>query len=632
MAKTIDFDLGGIGDVDRILHNQGVSDLSWLSVNEDDYRASEALPKQNLDIIEDLQRSLSMEDGDDVPHIIPLKPHALVNSNPVASTVVPKDHIVKKTARYVMAGDKPTEIKSKLSLEFDPVSLKVASSEINEVVSESGLLGNVYINSAHFSSCHNLSKQDRSVVDATKRSLFVLATSKCSGCVCNQSGSCSSFKKTIVGSVNYDSRLAAHYAPYLASTNRLVKLSSEGSWKAKLQNAFLASTGVSRESEIQRIATQQVVAKRVFTPEEEASALATPHVVNDTVDSYYAKYAKRMMDGKDDRSLLVASGNPLLVKLAKEWGILGHSYVDVDVLGGCKETVRYMTSNTSKNPDYFVRRSASCGICRDHRDGGCAALSRVATFVRKVPVADRALFESALHRAYSQQRLDKNQVSMAVRNASVDADYSRLTSEVNLFLPLADTSVVRTSSEKRFSGGSVAREEVDGVSVQRHISHLMNLGMTGTTLVHNITSRYAKSDLVQLKTHANRIASLEGIQGSYFIDPSAYSDYGSGCQEGASHFRKKGPGNILASASCNGCTLQTSPGWCSRYAKTMIRSIPQEVVDSAQLRKQLSSVVETAPITNPVTDFELGSSLEVDMNGRKDRSISIDINFGSLGD
>ena len=38
--------------------NQGVSDLSWLAVDEADYRAAEVLPKQNLDIIPEFQKAL----------------------------------------------------------------------------------------------------------------------------------------------------------------------------------------------------------------------------------------------------------------------------------------------------------------------------------------------------------------------------------------------------------------------------------------------------------------------------------------------------------------------------------------------------------------------------------------------
>ena len=55
MAKdNVDFE-SPIDDINDILHNQSVSDLSWLAVDEETYRAAEALPKQNLDIIPDTE-------------------------------------------------------------------------------------------------------------------------------------------------------------------------------------------------------------------------------------------------------------------------------------------------------------------------------------------------------------------------------------------------------------------------------------------------------------------------------------------------------------------------------------------------------------------------------------------------
>ena len=54
MTKADGFN-SGLGDIDHILCNQGVSDLSWLAIDEEDYRAHETLPKQNLDIIPAVQ-------------------------------------------------------------------------------------------------------------------------------------------------------------------------------------------------------------------------------------------------------------------------------------------------------------------------------------------------------------------------------------------------------------------------------------------------------------------------------------------------------------------------------------------------------------------------------------------------
>ena len=75
----------GLGDITEIMHNQGpVSDYSWLAVDEEEYRRSEALPRQNLDAIPELTAALTYDkEKDGVPSLIPLRPHTIVNANPL---------------------------------------------------------------------------------------------------------------------------------------------------------------------------------------------------------------------------------------------------------------------------------------------------------------------------------------------------------------------------------------------------------------------------------------------------------------------------------------------------------------------------------------------------------------------
>ena len=114
MAKKLpDLSATGLGDITKLLHNQGVSDLSWLAVDEADYRAAEALPKQNLDIIPEFQKALisdTKEGSLDVPRLIPLKPHTIVNRNPLSNDygqTAPTDQtapIRNRVAKMVMMG------------------------------------------------------------------------------------------------------------------------------------------------------------------------------------------------------------------------------------------------------------------------------------------------------------------------------------------------------------------------------------------------------------------------------------------------------------------------------------------------------------------------------------------------
>jgi hypothetical protein len=148
---------------------------------------------------------------------------------------------------------------------------------------------------------------------------------------------------------------------------------------------------------------------------------------------------------------------------------------------------------------------------------------------------------------------------------------------------------------------------MDPEEVRRSISHMMNSGMAGRRLQASVLSRYTREDLSQVPEIGNKLASLDGVQGSYFIDPTAYSDYGSGCRKGSEQFRNRGAKNIIAGDSCTGCVLQAAPGWCSRYAKNIIRHVPEEVIVAAAEKRRLP-VVQPAPVEqNIVEKFGLAS-------------------------
>jgi hypothetical protein len=140
----------GLGDVTEILESQGVVDLGWLNVTEEDYRAAEALPKQNLDAIPELQEALTYEGDERVPSLIPLRPHTVVNSNPLDRPAPPArtpSSIVGRISTYVMAGMPAKQIQQKLQLEFSLGQLRAAANDIRDVLLERGALGNIYIKS-----------------------------------------------------------------------------------------------------------------------------------------------------------------------------------------------------------------------------------------------------------------------------------------------------------------------------------------------------------------------------------------------------------------------------------------------------------------------------------------------------
>jgi hypothetical protein len=163
------------------------------------------------------------------------------------------------------------------------------------------------------------------------------------------------------------------------------------------------------------------------------------------------------------------------------------------------------------------------------------------------------------------------------------------------------------------------------------ISSMMNTGLSGPRLKDAILSRYSSSDLQQVPEVGAALAPDDGVQGFYFLDPTAYSDYGHGCIRGSSSLRSSKASFVLASSSCTGCTHQTAPSWCNRYSRRLARTVPDELRARVAAARHLP-VVQHAPPENPVEKYELRSELHVDIAGARSRPVEIKIPGGSLSD
>jgi hypothetical protein len=647
----------GLGDITTLMHNQGVSDLSWLAVDELDYRASEALPKQNLDIIPELQKALSSDSkDDDVPQLIPLRPHTIVNRNPLSNEYMQTSEtdqtapIRNRVARLVMAGLPPAEIEKRIRLEFAPGDIRLASDSIREVMNERGVLGNVYIDARHFPNAHRDPKERKYATTFGKGAIFVIGgCGGKNGCNCHETGMCATFgNKRVVDEVPYGVSVASHYASRLASEKRPIPSPGLGSdklpvssreWKECIRSAFLKAPIVHRDGGVKTVQTQHVPAKPQVTKQDVASFIAKNSATKTREEgpsSAWFKYARRMTHGSDDRSVLVASTDPELRSLASEYGILGHTYLDMDTLGGCRNTVALMDER-GLSPDFVIRRSSSCPICSNTSDGACAEICRRTVMTASKPEIGKAAFVSAMERAVSQGRIAADQASVALSAVTDNSVWSKLTSQANLYASSDDGpseySGIKLSAHHGDPGRSDSNvtTQMNPEEVRRTLSHLMNLGLSGRALQGALLKRYSVEDLRQVPDVGRRASADDGVQGYYFIDPTAYTDYGKGCSEGSKHFRKQGAAHVLASKNCTGCTLQTAPGWCSKYAKGLIRQVPTQVREHIASARKLP-VIQREPVENPVEKYELSSELSVDLNGSKSREISVSIPSGSLGD
>lgn len=633
--KKFDFAQDGLGDVTALMSNPGVSDLSWLVVDEDEYRKHEALPKQNLDMIPELQQALSHPDKDmRIPTLIPSKTHVIVNQNPLerqSQASSSASAVRNRTARYVMAGLSSREAAVKLQSEFSPLDLQAAASETIKVVEERGLLGNVYVDSSHFPRCAQ--GEDRKFVAKTSgRALFVLSKPECSGCTHNSGGMCASFKKRIVDDVPYQENVLAHYAASLVSEGRPVDLDSPGDVREKLKVAFLKAP-VGPTSDVQTVQTlprqaaMRVTGEDVLAFVERRSGPSAPAPPSQA----YLAAARRVSLGSAGPLDLAGSHDPQVRSLAKDCGLLGHTYVDVDAMGGCRATLSFVQERRIL-PDYFIRRDASCASCKDASDGACSCLRSMAPILRDRVDVDKTHFVSALNRALREGRILAQSHVSAVKNVALlqSADWRSLTIQVNLMKSSPKPAPVyqgaRASVHHVGASPDVISKPMDPEEVRRFMSHLMNTGLHGRRLSSSILSRYSKADLLQdgVREVGSSLASSDGIQGTYFIDPTAYSDYGRGCSIGAARFRKQGAPNLMVGSSCVGCSLQTAPGWCSKYAKSLIRSVPDDVRESIVASRRRLPMAPLS-VEDPVVRYELASDLTFEVSSPKPEGIEISL-------
>lgn len=646
----------GIGDITEVMSNQGVSDLSWLNVDEEDYRALEALPKQNLDMIPELQSALSWDGRDPrVPEISPMRPHTMVNRNPLdrpEATLRSNSSVTNRLAAYVVAGLPDSVIATRMRSEFSPEQLSASHAEASEILAEKGLLGNVYVDASHFPRCAQEGPHRDFVAKTAKRALFVLAKEACGGCVCNKSGSCSSFKKRLTTEIPYDRKTAAAYLPQLASENRLAPgavqavVASDATpetIKGVLRAAFLrpvASTPVEAPQTIQH----RAIPKPKAVTEADVAAFRDRQAADESdpmPGSMARVVAKRIMQGRYDVSSIISSSDAEVRGLAREHGLLGHTYLDGDALGGVRETMKFLQAGIksgSPAPDFVLLRALTAA---DRATPEYASILEHTVVVRKRPALSSANFGRALGRAVAAGRITPEQASAASQRVAATpfSDWAPAIAHVNLTEAPAQLRHVDYQTAPKVAlhhgttGGEAAAAPMDPEEVRRTISHLMNTGLHGRKLQAAVLSRYARSDLAQVPSVGAKLAKDDGVQGQYFIDPTAYRDYGRGCQTASDNFRKLNDvPNVLASSCCTGCRLQTHPGWCSKLAKTLIRQIPEEVRTEAAERRRLPVVQASAPVRNPVAEFELTAELPVEIAAPKVARSEISLSGQSVTD
>lgn len=646
MAKLPEeLDDGGLGDITGVMNNQSVSDYRWLDVDPEEYRKFEALPKQNFDIIPDLVEYLIQEPDERVPSLVVQRPINVVNSNPLDTPNTPSrssvvENLKKKIASFTMMNLPPSEIQKRLTLEYSPEQLRSAASEIREIVEERGLLGNVYINASHFSKCHQpTDSSKRFVARFASNAKFVLAKDGCTNCVCNKSGQCSSFKKRIVSSVPYNRETLGLFVNNLVrerrvASNALGKIpNDEQSIKSLLRQAFRTTPITHNPEQVQVAHHKRPELKPSITDSDVQAFLARQNSAKPETLAPHVLSALKSLSYGSGPNMLLASSDSSVRELSKEYGIVGHTYIDVDAVGGPAATLAFI-KNKSLSPDFLVMRQ-SC----EASDPLMSLIHGYEIFSQR-PDLNVQNLKSALKRAVTEKRMNKEAARIAWKKVQTafSIDFDKIISQVNLHQPeIREKSPQYTAPKLGLYHGDTSTDINTSVivipeEVRRTISHLMNTGLCGSRLKKVILSRYTKRDLSTIPEVGATLSSADGIQGFYYIDPTAYADYGNGCNSGSKALKNSVAANILACHKCTGCKLQTAPGWCSKYAKKLARSVPDSALSEAKIRISLPIAPKMERVEDPVEKYQLSSELSIDMDGSKSNLLEISIPSGDISD
>jgi hypothetical protein len=241
--------MADLGDIGAILEDEPVSDLDWLDVDEDEYRATEALPKQNLDAVPELEAQwkdlteadkyrLSPENREPANARTPFWSERSIPGEISGDDAVA---IVEKFAkRHVQAGVSGPDVIQILKSNFDAEVLSMSKKAVRGVLSERGLLGSVYIDSELFEDCYKGGPQ-KGLTANTRNAKYVLAKSQCGDCILNRKGRCSVFQKEIVLEVDYTKDLWEEYLDGIHMERKDLDGIQNLPVKARLQKALLAS-------------------------------------------------------------------------------------------------------------------------------------------------------------------------------------------------------------------------------------------------------------------------------------------------------------------------------------------------------------------------------------------------------
>lgn len=640
--------MSGDFDLTRVLASAGPGNYDWLSVDEEQYRALDKLPKQNLDIVPELKAQWSHENRDPLTYFVPNRDLAGYPVDPRVPEAprtmadlserhgpVHRDSPLLRLARLtLMQTTEPRRWQEALTSRFSKQQIAYEREALAKLLDERGLLGPLYVAASDFPTCSEGTGAAAFVRRYAADAKFVVEKEACGGCCHRQTtlsgaGRCGIFHKELVPDVTYTEALAQQVEQEQGA--RGAKVGGEREPRARIKAAFLNSPGrASRDFSGQSNTGALIPAARLLrkqaSPEFEErviqAAKARPIVTMLRRELLKGRSVPEITHGMrlafDVRDLRATQEQwaPLL----KEAGLYGVIYSTQNSFEDCHEGADFLSKHGSKVR--AIVAGEKCGSCIYSKAGRCLLYGRA------LVASQDALYTPATITAV----LEEHKAAGAIPATAIHQDWGsnpRLALQnihrVASTPPATALDVARVSIQRAFHG--LRQEHATGDLTRREIlrtaSKLMNEGLYGSELQTLMQGKFDPRDLVgSAKELRSLVAENQGLMGIYFMDPTVYDDYGKGCREAQRlHRSRQAVKYARIGDKCASCVHQTQPGVCSVLNKRLAQEPPyhdKRAQQRAILATGASTSLDYAGLVNNgltmMEEFELKSAGNLELH------------------
>lgn len=623
--------MSDLGDIGAFLKGGSLSDLSWLDIDEKEYRKEDILPRQNLDTQPDLTALWAREGESPVAHLVPNKqpvesfpgagtPHTMGDLSQAHGPLRNQALEIRKVARLaLMQTSDSSRWRDTLVKRFSKEALREHREVLASVVAERGLLGNLYIDAADFPGCHNSPKVATGFVRKfASEAKYVVAKTACGDCSHCQStvaggSNCAVFHKEIQLQVPYSEQLAQAVEQSQEAKGVEVEASSAVP-KERIRRAFLASApgrvstyqgqGEGKIPEVKPLAPmdrdQQLVQASDLVKNRRAS---TQKVVNASpiADFLRREMVKGLSEQELHKSLRLAFAPEVLKQtfpqwsgLLKEAGLYGVIYSTQDSFDDCHVGADFFAKH---NPGVrAIVGGTKCSSCIYNKTRCMLYGKQLVKNAEELYTPETVAAVLLEHQTAG--RLQPWDGKTASDWSSEPREALKSIHKVATQPSLPAATPMRLDNMEAFRGNQT--EHVSSSQTRRAIvkqaAQYMNEGLYGRDLLRLLKSRFEPRDLVAAADDLRTILAEQGLQGIYFIDPTVYDDYGRGCEKAASLHRSRKVPYVKVAAKCSSCVHHRKVGVCSKLNKALVTE-PPYADKTAQQREILATGAST---DNPV--------------------------------